>query len=1001
MASHINSTQTTSPGPISSKTDASFTFPVPLWVKDYAGIAVLAVALYGAINAFADQPYFLQVLCSIGVAIVAATGLNLIVGYSGQVALGQAGFVALGGYIVGLLFGRITGKTNWIDYLYVRKVAGYEADERRNVAAANAARNAALESANNLVLTVTIVIAALTLGLSVFLYLRWQHVKRTGGIAERHFWQRAELMRIVARVVLGLGVAGGLALYAVTAFSQPTNQPSKGIPWIYFALWTATMVVLYYLSRRAYGQASQNTGRLRVSFWDSPATVRSFLLTTVVAGVILTLVGLLLRFVGFWMLQNFWVALLFGAGITAAFGWVLALPALRVKGPYLSMVTIAFGFIVYEVLNSQTLQPLLGSQGGLGRIPYPITERNPQTDLIYPSLEQSVGRIELFWTAIIIATVALVALYLIRSFMRTRWGRSLIAIRENEIGAGSVGINVTRTKTLAFVMSAALGGIAGVLQAYSFNLIEPQTALLSFSVSYITMLILGGSGTLYGPVLGAVLITLIPQFLNNIKSDSSQAIYVFGLDNLNGYLTPIVLVLLVIGYLTASRALRNLRLANYLALAAGLVVVLNSYEIFKALTNALGSINGIGFVKTRFALEDWLIIGAYFVAIGAGLAITTSFMRRVAVRTIAAAFILFIPAFYKLVVGLLKNSNAAEFSAVTILLSMYGAILLYFLYLVPNGIGGLANRLLDRFFPTSHKIKYREGREDRGASADASGPERIASPRRSLAFHREASSQHEELLQIARITRDFKGLRAVDTVEMTLKSQTVHALIGPNGAGKTTMLNLISGLYPVSSGEILFRGERIDGLKPHNIAGSGISRTFQNLQVFGDMSVIENVMVGFHLHIKQGYWASLLGLPQVRSEESRIEALAMELLEFVGLADRAYSRAKDLPYGYQRLLEIARALAVEPQVLLLDEPAAGLNPQEIEEMVKLIRKIKAEGVTVLLIEHHMDLVMEISDEITVLDYGKKIEEGNPARVQNSPKVKEAYFGPEVVLDARG
>jgi ABC-type branched-subunit amino acid transport system ATPase component len=214
------------------------------------------------------------------------------------------------------------------------------------------------------------------------------------------------------------------------------------------------------------------------------------------------------------------------------------------------------------------------------------------------------------------------------------------------------------------------------------------------------------------------------------------------------------------------------------------------------------------------------------------------------------------------------------------------------------------------------------------------------------------------------------------------------------------VLNLISGIYPVSSGEILFKGERLDGLKPFQIANTGISRTFQNLQVFGDMTALENVMVGFHLNTKQGFWASLLGLPSVRQEEERIKAYAMELLEFVGLGNRAYVRARDLPYGYQRLLEIARALAVEPEVLLLDEPAAGLNPQEIGDMDRLIRKICGEGVTVILIEHHMDLVMEISDRITVLDYGKKIAEGNPATVQSNQKVKDAYFGPEVVLDAR-
>ncbi len=978
------------------------TLPTPLWVKDYTGLALIAVGFLIVVNMQADNPYWLQVLCSIGVAVVVATGLNLVVGYIGQVALGHAGFVTLGGYMVGLLLGRISAKTNWIDYLYVRKVASYEADEKRNIPAATAARNAALDATNNLVLTVTIILAVLTVGLGVLFYLRLGQVRRSQGQAQRHFWQNASLMTALTRLLLGVGGAGAIVLYLLTVLSKPGGKQSEGLPWVLFAAWTILFGILYYLSNRTAGRARQASGHLRVSFWDRPETVRSFFLATVVGGGLLTLLGVLMYFVGFWLLQNFWVALALGVLVTSAFGWVLALPALRVKGPYLSMVTIAFGTIVYEVVNSSALQPILGSQGGLGRIPRPMTERDPRTDLIYPVSNKAEDNVQLFWTAIIIGLFALLSLYLVRSFMRTRWGRSLIAIRENEIGAGSVGINVTRSKTLAFVISAAMGGAGGVLLAYSFNAIDPTFSLLNVSVSYVTMLILGGTGTLYGPVIGAVLITLIPQFLNNFK-EAAPNTFVFSFDGLNGYLTPVVLLLLVIGYLVARRVLRNERLTYYLGWAAAIVVILNSIEIFKGLTNALGSLNGVNFPKSRFDATDWLLILFYFVMIGAGLWVMTKLGRSIAVRTIAAAFILFIPSFFKLVEGFVQNNNAPNFDPVRILLTMYGAILLYFLYLVPGGIGGLAGRYIDRFFPTSHKLTVRRNATpaQAPASADGSGPEIAATPpRRTLAFHRETAVRHEELLRVAKVVRDFKGLRAVDSVEMKLESGTVHALIGPNGAGKTTVLNLISGLYPVSSGEILFNGERIDGLKPYRIAEAGISRTFQNLQVFGDMTVIENVMVGFHLHTKQGFWASLLGLPQVRAEEGRVEALAMELLEFVGLADRAYNKAKDLPYGYQRLLEIARALAVEPQVLLLDEPAAGLNPQEVEEMVRLIRKIKAEGVTVLLIEHHMDLVMEISDEITVLDYGKKIEEGNPVRVQNSEKVKEAYFGPEVVLDAR-
>ncbi len=709
MAVHDTFSDKGPPGPGPTRRLAVGAIPLPLWAKDYAGLGLIALLLYGAINFYANDPYYLQIICTIGVAIIIATGLNLIVGYIGQVVLGHAGFVALGGYATGLLLGRVTGKTNFIDYLYVRKLAGYDADEQRDPVRATAARQAALDSTNSLVLTLTIIVAALTIVLGAFLYRRWRQVRASGGVAQPHFWNHTATLRLVTRGLLAVGAAGGLVLYLLTAISQSGNAPGKpvtGLPWVLFAVWALSFVVLYYLANRARVRTSQDSGRLRVSFWDRPATVRLMLLLAVIGGGLLVALGLVLYLVGFWMLQNFWAVLLLGAGVTAVFGYVLAQPALRVKGPYLSMVTIAFGTIVYEVVNSSTLQPLLGSQGGSSRIPYPMTARDPKSDLIYPSLDKGVHDLEFYWTAMIIATFALLAVYVVRSFIRTRWGRSLIAIRENDIGAASVGINVTRSKTLAFVISSTVAGIGGVLLTYSFSSIDPSFSLLSVSVAYVTMLILGGAGTLYGPVLGAILITIIPEFLKNIGKSKSEN-FVFGLDGLNGYLTPLVLLGLVIAFLVAVRVLRNPRLANYLALAAGLLVILNSFEIFKSLTNALGSINGIGFTKVSFDASDWLIILFYYVMIAAGLAITTARLRKIALRLIAAAFIIFIPSFFRLGEGFVQNSAAANFSAVTTLLTMYGAILLYFLYLVPKGIGGLLGGLIDRFFPTSHKILQR------------------------------------------------------------------------------------------------------------------------------------------------------------------------------------------------------------------------------------------------------------------------------------------------------
>ncbi len=984
---------------LKSKKTPGLAITTPLWVKDYLGLALIGLALIGAINFYANEPYQLQILCSIGVAIIVATGLNLVVGYIGQASLGHAGLVALGGYTVGIVMGRITAKTNWIDYLYVRNVNSFTSDEKRDPAQAIALRNEALVNTESLLTILLFAAIALTVVFGVFFYWRWKKTSRNAGKVLPHFWNNPAFMKQLARLILIIGVGGGVLLYLLTAISQAGNAPGKpreGFSWVIFAAWGAVFLLVYYLAWATYRRASEDSGRLRAGFWDKPHTMWLCFLASVISGGFIAVALTLLLFLGLPILQNFWVCIFLAAAVTAFFGYILALPTLRVKGPYLSMVTIAFGVIVYEVVNSTTLQPIMGAQSGLSRIPRPITPRNPNTGLIYPALDKQTDNQELFWTAIIIATTALVIIYMLRSLIRSRWGRSLIAIRENEIGAGSVGIHVTRTKTLAFVVSAAISGIGGALLGYSFGTIDPTISLFSASVGYVTMLILGGSGTLYGPIIGATLITIIPEFLKNISEDKVRAGYVFAFDGLNGYLTPVLLALLLVGYGVARLVRKDRRLTAIFGWLAGGIVILNSYEIFKSLTNALGSINGVGFPRTSFEATDWLLIVLFYAVIIAGFSIAPAMARRVGIRLIAAAGILFIPTFFKLGYGFARGDDAPTFQAVTTLLSMYSALLLYFLYLVPAGIGGVIGQLIDRFFPTLHKEGLKPVAVESPGDTIYKEERLLVKPDPSPGIN---SNGPVALLKVAKISRNFKGLRAVDEVEMVLYRKKIHALIGPNGAGKTTVLNLISGLYPVSSGEILFNGERIDGIKPYRIAEAGISRTFQNLQIFGDMTAIENVMVGLHLYTRQGFWASLLGLPRVRAEEKRVGGLALQLLAFVGLSHRAYSKARDLPYGHQRLLEIARALAVKPQLLLLDEPAAGLNPHEVDEMVKLIRKIKDTGTTVLLIEHHMDLVMEISDEITVLDYGRKIEEGDPVTVQMSDRVKEAYFGPEVVLNA--